>query len=63
VFNCPVKLDKIYEVDIETISPNGEGVALVDGFSVFIAQAKLAEHHKVRITRIDSISADAEITL
>ena len=58
-FDCPVKLGETYEVEIEALSPNGEGVATVQGFSVFVAQAKPGDHVKVRVTRIDSMSADA----
>lgn len=61
-FDCPVKLGETYEVDIETMSPNGEGVATIKGFSVFVAKAQLDQHLKIKITRIDSMIADAEIT-
>jgi predicted RNA-binding protein with TRAM domain len=57
----PVELGKEYEVDITTMSPNGEGVATIRGFLVFVANAKLGEHAKVKVNRIDSVSADAEI--
>jgi predicted RNA-binding protein with TRAM domain len=49
-------------VDIIQMSPNGEGIASVKGFMVFIGNVKLGDHVKVKITSIDSVSADAEIT-
>jgi predicted RNA-binding protein with TRAM domain len=44
------------------MSPNGEGMATVKGFMVFIGNVKLGDHVKVKITNIHSGSADAEIT-
>lgn len=44
------------------MSPNGEGIANVKGVMVFIGNVKLGDHVKVKITNIDSGSADAEIT-
>ena len=44
------------------MSPNGEGMASIKGIMVFIGNAKLGEHLKVKITNTDSGSADAVIT-
>ena len=44
------------------MSPNGEGMASIKGLMVFIGNAKLGEHVKVKITHTDSCSADAVIT-
>jgi predicted RNA-binding protein with TRAM domain len=44
------------------MSPNGEGIASVKGFMVFISNVKLGDHVKVKITSIDSGCADAEVT-
>lgn len=59
--NLPVELGKEYEVDIIEMSPNGEGVARVRGYLVLIANAKLGNRVKVKINRLDSMSAEAEI--
>jgi predicted RNA-binding protein with TRAM domain len=59
---CPVDVGKVYEVDIVEMSPRGEGIARVKGFPVFVPNAKLGEHATVRITNLDSVSADAEKT-
>ena len=59
--NVPIELGREYEVDITEMSPNGEGVARIRGFIIFVANAKLEEHAKVRIKRIDSMSANAEL--
>ena len=54
-------IGKEYEVDITEMSPRGEGIARVRGFPVFVANAKLGDHLTVRITNLDSVSADSEI--
>ena len=43
------------------MSPNGEGIASVKGFMVFVGNVKVGDHVKVRITNLDSVSADAEV--
>jgi len=43
------------------VSPNGEGIARVKGFPVFVTNAKPGDHVKVKITQLNSVAADAEI--
>ena len=50
-----------FEVDIFDVAPNGEGVAKIKGYPVFIKNAKLNEHVKIRITELIAGAADAEI--
>jgi predicted RNA-binding protein with TRAM domain len=59
--DCPVELGSEYDVEISQMSPNGEGMANFKGFWVFVRNVKLGEMVKVRITFLDSISADAEV--
>jgi len=59
--NLPVKLGKEYEVDITETSPNGEGIARIKGFLIFIPNKKPGDHVKVKITRLYSMNADAEV--
>ena len=44
------------------MSPRGEGIARITRFPIFIPNAKLGEHVTVKITNLDSVSADAEKT-
>ena len=44
------------------MSPRGEGIARVKGFSIFVPDAKLGEKVTVIIKNLDSVSADAEKT-
>ncbi len=50
-----------FEVDIFDVAPNGEGVAKVKGYPIFIKNAKLNEHVKIRITALISGAGDAEV--
>ncbi len=59
--NYPVEVGKEYEVDITETSPNGEGIARINGFVIFVAKAKLGAHAKVKVKSLDSVSADAEL--
>jgi predicted RNA-binding protein with TRAM domain len=47
-------------VEVFETTPRGEGIARVKGFSVFVPNVKIGDLVTVRITRLDSVSADAE---
>lgn len=58
---CPVELGKEYEVDINEISPQDEGIARIQGFGLLVANAKPGDHLKIKITRTGGMTANAEI--
>jgi predicted RNA-binding protein with TRAM domain len=58
---CPVEMGKEYEVDITETSRQGEGIARIQGFVIFVATAKPRDHVKIKITRIGRRVANAEI--
>jgi predicted RNA-binding protein with TRAM domain len=58
---CPVEMGKEYEVDITETSRQGEGIARIQGFVIFVANAKPRDHVKIKITRIGRRVANAEI--
>ena len=58
-----MEIGEEFEVDVIDMSPNGEGVAKIKGFPVFIKNAKVSEHVKIRITNLISGCADAEVVL
>jgi predicted RNA-binding protein with TRAM domain len=58
---CPVEMGKEYEVDITETSRQGEGIARIRGFVIFVANAKPRDHVKIRITGIGRSAANAEI--
>jgi predicted RNA-binding protein with TRAM domain len=49
-----VKLGEEYEVDVLIAAPNGEGIAKVKGYSIFIPKWKPGDHVRVKITRLDA---------
>ena len=53
-------IGKEYEVDIEDMSPNGEGIARIKGFPIFIKNAKIGERVKIEITNLANGCAEAE---
>lgn len=56
-----MEIGEEYEVDVIDMSPNGEGVAKIKGFPIFIKNAKPNEHVKIKITNLVSGCADAEV--
>jgi 23S rRNA (uracil1939-C5)-methyltransferase len=50
-----------YEVTIFDVAPNGEGVAKIKNYPVFVKNAKLNERVKIKITSLTAGTADAEI--
>jgi predicted RNA-binding protein with TRAM domain len=50
-----------FEVTIFDVAPNGEGVAKIKNYPVFIKDAKLNERVKIRIISLTAGTADAEI--
>jgi predicted RNA-binding protein with TRAM domain len=54
-------MGKEYEVEITETSPQGEGIARIQGFVVRVADSKLGDHVKIRITQIGGMTANAEV--
>jgi predicted RNA-binding protein with TRAM domain len=54
-------MGKEYEVEITETSPQGEGIARIQGFVVRVADSKLGDHVKIKITKISAMTANAEI--
>lgn len=57
----PVETGKEYEVDITETSRRGEGVARIQGLVVFVPNAKPGDHVTVKVTKVSSRFAEAEI--
>ncbi len=59
---APVELGKIYESDIIEMSRNGDtGVAKIQGFVIFVSDAKPGDHVKFKITKVGGRYAAAEV--
>jgi predicted RNA-binding protein with TRAM domain len=58
---CPVELGEELEVEITELSPKGEGIAKNQGFVIYVADAKLGDRVKVKITRVTDKAANAQV--
>jgi predicted RNA-binding protein with TRAM domain len=60
-YQRPVEVGKEYEADIIELSRRGDaGVAKVQGFVVFVSNAKQGDHVKFKITKVGNRFATAE---
>lgn len=50
--NIPVEKNKIYEMKIDALGSNGEGIGRIDGFTVFVEGALPGEKIKVLIVKV-----------
>jgi 23S rRNA (uridine2552-2'-O)-methyltransferase len=48
----PVKIGDVYELQIEFLGRSGDGIALINGFTVFVKGAKLGEKVRVKIDAV-----------
>jgi predicted RNA-binding protein with TRAM domain len=56
----PVEQEDVLEVEVESRSGKGEGIARVEGFIIFIKGAKAGERCKIRIVDVKRTYAIAE---
>lgn len=49
---APVEAGKEYEVKIEDIAREGDGIARVEGFVIFVPDAKVGDEVKIQIDRV-----------
>ena len=56
----PVEIGKEYDVQIAEISRQGDGIARIQGFVIFVKGAKVGEKTKIRVTNVGARFAMAE---
>ena len=59
--SSPLNEGEEYDVKIEDVGRDGDGIARIEGFVVFVTGAKLGDEVKVKITTIKRNFAFAEI--
>lgn len=59
----PVETGKEYEVQISETSRQGDGIARVQGFVIFVKNAKVGQKAKVKITNVGARFATAELVI
>ena len=57
----PVEVGKEYEVDITEISRQGDGIARVQGFVVFVKNGKVKQNVKVKVEQVGNRFATATL--
>jgi len=57
---APIKEGDEYEVKIEDLGKEGDGITRIEGFVVFVPETKVGEEIKVRITSVRRRFAFAE---
>jgi predicted RNA-binding protein with TRAM domain len=57
----PVEVGKQYEVDITEISRQGDGIAKVQGFVVFVRNGKVSQNVKVQVEQVGNRFATATL--
>ncbi len=58
---CPVELGEELEVEISELSPKGEGIVKNQGFVIYVDDAKVGDHVKVKINRVTDKAANAQV--
>ncbi len=51
-YSAPVEEGKVYEATIEDLGREGDGLARIENFVVFVPGTKIGDRVKIRITRV-----------
>jgi predicted RNA-binding protein with TRAM domain len=57
----PVEVGEELEVNITELSPKEEGIAKIQGYVVYVPNAKPGNHVKIKVLQIDGKAAKAEL--
>ena len=57
----PVEVGQEYDVEIKEMSRRGDGIARIEGFVIFVPKTHNGDHVKIRVTRVSSRFAEAEV--
>ena len=57
----PVETGKEYDVQISELSRQGDGIARIQGFVIFVKGAKVGQKAKVKVTNVGARFATAEL--
>jgi len=60
-FSSPINVGETYDVKIEDVGREGDGIARVKGFVVFVPNAKRGENVKIRVTKVSRKVGFAEV--
>jgi len=57
----PVETGKEYDVQITETSRQGDGIARVQGFVIFVKNGKVSQNSKIKVTNVGARFATAEL--
>jgi predicted RNA-binding protein with TRAM domain len=57
----PVEVGKEYDVQITETSRQGDGIARVQGFVIFVKNGKVGQTSKIKVTNVGARFATAEL--
>ncbi len=57
---APVKVGESYDVSIDDIAKEGDGIARVQGFVIFVPQTKVGDKVKIKVNKVMRKFAIAE---
>jgi predicted RNA-binding protein with TRAM domain len=60
-FNAPITIDETYDVTIEDVGREGDGITRIEGFVVFVPNTQKGDNVKVRVTKIARRVGFAEV--
>jgi predicted RNA-binding protein with TRAM domain len=60
-FSSPLNIGETYDVTIEDVGREGDGIARVEGFVVFVPNTKKGDSVKIRVTKVSRRVAFAEV--
>lgn len=59
---APVKVGESYDVSIDDVAKEGDGIARVEGFVIFVPQTKVGDKVKIKVNKVMRKFAIAEKT-
>ncbi|MHC1623050.1 MAG: TRAM domain-containing protein [Candidatus Methanospirareceae archaeon] len=60
-FSSPINVGETYDVTIEDVGREGDGIARVEGFVCFVPNTKKGDNVKIRITKVSRRVGFAEV--
>jgi len=59
---APVQVGESYDVSIDDVAKEGDGIARVEGFVIFVPQTKVGDKVKIKVNKVMRKFAIAEKT-
>lgn len=57
---APVKVGETYDVSIEDVAKEGDGIGRIEGFVIFVPQTKVGDKVKIKVNKVMRKFAIAE---